>query len=433
MRNWKETNTMKTYEVESMNNAINENHSITRLATIEGMTTEEVYNKVGGETTEEMYNRLFDAIRYTMPVKVYEKTGNKAETEKDNIYTCVDWTMPDKEYKEEEVINYITDCYINLTKGIIKKMAYGVIKKVCKDGHISYMPHSTYKTAMTIISDKGVILDNFFFQDLSQECFITLFENVDSIEYDGENKTFNIGTVVLDCYKSIRGYLYRNKARQDNTECELISYDEDNDEFISIAVNTIDYRRYAIANYNDECTSTMELMTICGLVLDYIRRTEKGFISDKCKLVLTGLLKGFNINEISKTYNISRHSVTKYRNILNNAYYEVYKKPIIKDELTSTCYTSYYPSNGTFTIDFKGLKGVIDNNSRDTVLERVNAFYHARKQAFYNELFSVPVKSKIDNTDYNEYRYNLRVPFTEWLINNGIIPTNTEYERYYKD
>lgn len=339
--------------------------------------------------------------------------GKHAENESrqetfERVFHFLKWDTPKKEYNENDVEQFILDSYVNITKGIIKKMATGVIKKTCKNGTIKYLPHSCYQSASNIINEKGAIIDKFFFDDLSQEIFITMFENCDMIKYVPDTKTFDISDIILDCYRSIRTYLYNNKQKQDNAEIDIIDYNEENDEFITMAVNTLDYRRYAIQEYNSTVNSDLELLTICGLVLDYIKKTEKSFIYEKCKNVLTGLLKGYSNQEIKTAYEISVNSVTKYRKILNNAYYEIYKKPIEKIDNESTCYTDYYASYGKMSIDFEdhtphnynvafdGYFNKVFNANYDLTTVRIDSLEHVQGI----------VENYIFNGEYSDNTYN---------------------------
>lgn len=376
----------------SIHNAIKAQDTITQLnkAIQDTHTIDNSYNK---ETAMDTYKRVFGALRWDNTTKLYVLDNN----------TTLD----------ELTTQFITDTYINLTKGLVHTMAVGVIKKVNKQGTISYLPHSTYKAAAQIVNSG---YNDQIFEDLTQEVFITLWENRDSIKYNENTCTFDISGLTLECYRTIRRYLYNNKTKIDNTTIDIIDYDENNDECITMAVNTLDYRRYAITNYNNECNTYNELLTICGLVLDYIRIHEKSFICDKCKIVLTGLLKGMSNKEISKNYNISINSITKYRNILNNAYYEVFKKPLIKANLPNSCYTSYYPSNGKISIDFTHIA-----TAPNTITFK----------DFYNNVFT----SNIDTHDiFNHIDKTSHIEdIVTNYINNGYIPCYEWLAPIYKD
>lgn len=353
---WKTTNGGLSQEVESLKNAIDSKHTINGQETTNG----DKYALKSLDT----FNRVFALLKW------------------DN----------NKEYDSTDIDTFIIDNYVNMTKGIIKGMTTKVFK--LKNGDYTVSP--CYESAKNIVN-RGY--NDTIFPDLCQEVALIMLENKDNIIYDNDTKSFDCKDIALDCYKAVQTYLYRNKQRVDNKEVSIIGYDESGDECVSIAVNSIDFRRYAVKEYNEITTDYESMLTICHSVLYDINRTQKPFIAEKCKKVLVGLMSGLTVNEIHLKYDIPLRSISNYRNILSDTFYKLYRKP---DTLHDTISDNWEVSHNRFAIDFKGLKGVIDNNSHDTVLNRVNAYYHDVKQAFYNDLFGVPTKSRINDLEHAE-------------------------------
>lgn len=351
---WKTTNGGLSQEVENLKTAIDNAHIINGQDTTNG----DLYALKNSDT----FNRVFALLKW------------------DN----------NKEYDSTDIDTFIIDNYVNMTKGIVKGMTTKVFK--LKNG--SYTVSPCYESAKNIVN-RGY--NDTIFPDLCQEVALIMLENKDSIIYDNDTKSFDCKDIALDCYKAVQRYLYRNKQRVDNKEVSIIGYDESGEECVSIAVNSIDFRRYAVKEYNETTTDYESMLTICHSVLYDINRVQKPFIAEKCKKVLVGLMSGLTVNEIHLKYDISLRSISSYRNILSDTFYKLYRKPAT---LSDTMSDNWKVSHNRFTIDFKGLKNVISDNSRDTVLNRVNAYYHDIKQAFYNDLFGVPTMSKIDDMEH---------------------------------
>lgn len=337
-------------------------------------------------------------------------------------------------------INSFVDRYYSvITIAIIKSMYnsnkslnYNAVRSIVENGYNDSLIDDLKQCVYITLWENLKAVDTYNFKQLR--------ENVDNCVY-WSNPTlsftsFDNGSLWLACYRSVSTYLYHtntkdtynrhsktiideagNKKRVEWLEPRKISfehYDTNNkDESPKLlTIDTYAYRHYLSQDYNRDATNNevIAVWDILDRVLAYILKTEKIKIYNGCKEVLNGLMNGDKMKDISLNTGLSSTTVTKYYNILKNAYYELYKKPLYHTEKNNNNITSII-NHSTITIDFKGLKDIIDNNSRDTVLERVNAYYHAVKQAFYNDLFGVPTKSKINDMEHaaavvTNYVYN---------------------------
>lgn len=269
------------------------------------------------KTNHELINELNNVMNSTHDINStmeYLQTLNK-QLYYDKIFSDSKF-YPSKTYNS--VNDFITDNYICITKGIVKKLALKCNVAFCFE-----IVNKNYN-------------DNIF-EDLAQEVAIILLENKDKIIVNNDN-TYDLQNVILSCFRTVNNYGYKNKTRVDNTQVSIIGYDEESNNDISIAINTRSYLDYCSnVAYNDMFidNSYKHFITIIRVVKSYIELTQKPFISEKCQNVLNLLIKGYKKKDIAIELDISVNSVTKYHNIIKDAFYNCYKKPHNKKSETT--------------------------------------------------------------------------------------------------
>ncbi len=262
--------------------------------------------------------------------------------------------------------DFITNNYINITKGFVKALALKCNVGFCND-----------------IINKGYYGDTFF-DDLTQIVALTLLENTDRIIMLDSNTWSIENTLKIDCLRAINHYGYNNKTRVNKTEVAIIDYDEKNGDDISIAVNTRAYKDYLFNEYDKKATENdvVNIWDIIDNVLSYIISHEKLKVYNGCKIILNALINGQKLKNIYNNNGLSCTTTTKYYKIIKNAYYELYKKPIPYNDGDTTATTT---ATAKISIDFS--KCHIINRNDDILMDKVNKYYHDKKQAMYNKLF----------------------------------------------
>lgn len=243
--------------------------------------------------------------------------------------------------------------------------------------------------------------------DLKQVCFMTMYENLSYLVnspidnriyfesifapttnckiYDSKINDFIIKecpNVFIACYRSISNYLYNQKSKYDTKQIAIIGYDDNNNSDISIAINNRAYTDYCISQGDSlSFAACNEFLEIIENVKCYITFTEKPKVSKYCNSILDLLVVGTKKKDIATKLDISSTTITKYHNIIKNAFYELYKKPQIKKSK-------------------KVKPDTIKKNSfiNITVCKQAIKSYeiHDKKQALYNNLFGVD-NTMIDN------------------------------------
>ena len=305
---------------------------------------------------------------------------------------------------------FITSNYETITKGFIKALALKCNVGFCIE-----------------IINKGYYGDTLF-DDLCQEVALCLLENKDKITLNENNVWCIPDDIKIACLRSINNYGYRNKTRVDKTQVAIVDYDEKTGDSVTIAINTRAYTEYCLKQYNnmslDEINSFYDIIDIVKL---YIAFNQKNKISIVCNKIIDLLIQGYKKKDIVVILDISKPTLVKYCNIIQNAYYECYKKPVIHNDKIDRNIMSYINfkfngkalnsheihdfkqglynmlfsvKNNTINIDFTGC--YIINNNNDILIDRINKYYHDKKQAFYNVLFRAynPNYTIIDNTTH---------------------------------
>lgn len=239
----------------------------------------------------------------------------------------------------KSVVDYLNNSYVGITCGIIKSM-YNFIRVI---------NNNTIKLSVCYEACKNIVNNHYIndpiFEDLCQETYIFLFENMGRIVLDEthensyNNLYFSLKYIWLDTYKNLRKYLYNQSQKQlnKNTSYESIfidsgipqehekSYTLDNNIRVETIVSTRsnDYKKYSFEtlelNYNVDKLLSNIFIFLYNNDSDY-----KPFMKSKIGCVFYGLASGMTLKEVSQEFNISINSVTKYKKMLVSAW-ENYK------------------------------------------------------------------------------------------------------------
>lgn len=309
--------------------------------------------------------------------------------------------------KYDNIIDYINDTYIYLSIGIIKKMYTGMRQK--KDG--SYIPLVNYESVKNIIHNH--FMDNLT-DDIFNTCYMTLWINKDNVVCeDGyyntgkitndiiykmyDNKTGkiedikNCNSVYLACYKSISKLLYNMQTKHDK-KCIMSLYDTKNmndEKEYEYTLDSKEYKQAMLEKTEEKVLNNVD--TICNNTLEYIKAMEKPFIYEKCVMVMNELKKGALLKDIAKNLDMSKNSVTKYRNIIIDAYKTLYKK-YTDDSMTLKEYLQSIKRKKVYiSFDFTDCNNTSDKNIIDLCIDTLkytSSYSHIEQQAMYNELFN---------------------------------------------
>lgn len=303
---------------------------------------------------------------------------------------------------------FINDYYSQITFSIVKSMYNS--KKSLNYNAVSSIVENGYN-------------DNLL-DDLKQCVLITLWHNLKSVKeysfnnlrddiekcYYWDNKSCDFvllenGSLWLACYRSVGHLLYDSKVsdtliqhtktitKKDGTKEKIKWYEprkialetyttNNKDEQSKVyTLDTWQYKEYLANEYNTKATTkdVVKIWDIIDNVLKYIISHEKVKVYNGCKTILYGLLNG---EKLTKINGISINTKTKYYKIIQNAYYELYKKPIPYNGSTTTATATV---TAKISIDFSGCH--IINRNNDILMDKVNKYYHNKKQSMYNKLF----------------------------------------------
>lgn len=366
-----------------------------------------------------------------------------------------------KEYLEkqyESIESYINDTYKPLTIGIINSMYSGMRKK--KDG--SYIPLVNYESVKTIVNNHFV--DNLT-DDLFNTTYMTLWINKEYIQCD--NNYYSIGNITNDivykrydtklndfidisncnslylaCYKAVSSLLYNQKTKHDK-KCIMSLYDTDNKE-TEYTVDSYAFKQAIMDKTTEKAMNNVN--TICKNVMDYIKAMEKPFIYHKCYKVMVELQKGLLLKDIAKNLNYSINSVTKYRNIIVNAYKTLYKQYVYdlpqRNNLAAT---------NKIVVDFTECNDKTPKNIIDLCIDTLKyttPYTHKELQAIYNDLFYYDisklamdvrgVKYAIGSSYGNNRKEHYKQAITNYIetvgYNRGMFDNNEDnVYNYYRD
>ena len=284
-----------------------------------------------------LYNKLFnsaDLIKNTLPTNddihkeyCYNDIFNVTTINNDKQLSVADISAFMK-YEKKHIAEYskyndldgfISYVFKPLSIAIIKSMYKGMRRK--KDG--DYIPSANYNAIHQIVENG--YNDNLT-DDIAQEIALVLVENKEDIQKDKDGfYTFDNSDIVLKCYRAINKFLYSYKTRNELKHVSICGWNEDTDTDITLRNGSIEWKMYILhADYNRKTKE--DIIQITKDVLAEISHNEKPFIYEKCKIVMYGMLNGLLLKDISKKYDISIHSVTKYKNIILNAYNTLFKE-----------------------------------------------------------------------------------------------------------
>lgn len=348
----------------------------------------------------------------------------------DSYFKKYEYVQPRNNNTYDDIQDFITKEYINITKGLVKALSYKCNNVSCMD-----------------IVKKGYESDPIFY-DLCQEVALTLLNNIDDIVYIN-NKTIDLSMVIVSCLRSINNYCYRNKTRLNNTQVTLTEWNNDTQEWESIATNTRAYIEWCSnVAYNDMFVdgSIKHFTTIIRVVKSYIVHNEKPFISKKCNNVLNYLIQGYKRKDISVLTGYSLPSITKYHDIIKKAYITVYKTPQPRkrivtetiqdnkhDSISIDFHNVHFNTNNIACIDTPS--DIIINDLPTNIMIILENREHNETQAFYNALFdaietndSNETIAKIENREHNSKQafYNALFGHNEY---DNILLDYTMYKR----
>ena len=368
--------------------------------------------------------------RYYINLTNDANTSRCIDNLKLNINNIIDCTINDKNqlvittnqkvitgYVKKEIIkNYDNVVYSNMEQFIndyYSQITFSIVKSMYNS------KKSLNYNAVSSIVENGYN-DNLL-DDLKQCVLITLWYNLKSVNeysfnnlrdkiekcYYWNNKSCDFvllenGSLWLACYRAIGHLLYDSKisdtliqhtktiTKEDGTKEKIKWYEprkiafetyDENEQSKFYTLDTWQYKEYLTNEYNTKATNNdvVNIWDIIDNVLAYIISHEKIKIYNGCKVVLYGLLNGEKITKIS---GISINTKTKYYRIIQNAYYELYKKPTLYNDGDTTATTT---ATAKISIDFS--KCHIINRNNDILMDKVNKYHHDKKQVMYNKLF----------------------------------------------
>lgn len=215
----------------------------------------------------------------------------------------------------KNVNDFIVNEHENITRGIIKKKASKLNNQACIE-----------------IVKNGYKGDSMYF-DLCQEVALILLENKDYII--NNNGYFDISNVIILCYRLTDVYLTKNRNKKDITRVDIVDYNEENNNFISMAINSKTYRDYLQTVTIENEVDLSHFKGVIESVKIYLTMTEKKTLCTTLFKVLDLLVLGTPKKDILKNVNVSHTTLTKYCDIIKNAYWEIFKPIPFKENTTS--------------------------------------------------------------------------------------------------
>lgn len=285
-----------------------------------------------------------------------------------------------------------------------EKVAVGVVKSMRNVVYIT-------KTGETVCPNYDSLKDIFtdcFLDDLKQETALFLLENVDKITIDNAG-VVNLEGIILGLFKHIRTYLYNNKQRIDNKCISIVGYDEENDNDISIAINSRSFIEYQINALNNADISTI------NNILDIVENVKKAILLEYHKCwktmfkILDMLLMGIKKKDICSKLEISDTTLTKHCNNIKMVYYNLYHKPTprkehIKDTIKEKHCKILIDTNDInipMYINADNMRKDLSTLDSIVCIENINRRQHDEKARFYSSIwYNIELKY---HTKYNDF------------------------------
>ena len=320
-------------------------------------------------------------------------------------------------------IGYITP--ITFADNNYKILTISIIKALYKSSK-----NTNYESCAQIINSHftDTIID-----DLYQIVLMTLYKNLQWYEntsintliywdclhekhkntcYVWDSKTNNFiipknicDTVYLACYRGVASFLYNGKTKHDKKNVVGL-YDTDNKENNYI-VDSLAFKQNIINDISNNIKNSDNIVKNVNEKLQYLvdvlQATQTKKVYCKCCKVLKLMIKGNNQSTIANILEWDNKTVRKYQNIIIDTY-NIINDNFYKNDsyLNVRAYLNRldndynsYVNDAKIFINFKECKGTIEQQQIDNIIYKCNNYYHAKKQAMYNELFhALPYDNK---------------------------------------